>query len=143
VEDSRVSRQLQLSGHYEFGPLRCPIIVNESRQAHYHRDLDEVAWYASQWADVYGFLHQRMKENPTLAKACLVVRYEEICSQTRESLDKIFGHLGLDDEWAEKIIAAYVPIINAPDYYQPDFTAPQRELIQTLASDTAKNYSYD
>lgn len=141
-EDSRVSRQLQLSGHYEFGPLRCPIIVSESRQAHYGRDLDEVAWYASQWADVYGFLQKRMKENRTLARACLVIPYEEICSQTGKSLDRIFSHLDLDDEWAEKIIAAYVPKINAPDYYQPGFAAQQQELIRKLTSDIANTYSY-
>lgn len=143
VEDSRVSRQLQLSGHYEFGPLRCPIIVDESRRAHYGQDLEEVAWYANQWADVYGFLHKRMKENQILAKACLVVRYEETCSQTKKSLDRLFAHLGLDDEWAEKIIEAYAPTISAPDYYQSSFTAPQQELIQKLTSATAGTYKYN
>ena len=142
AEDSRVSRQLQLSGHYEFGPLRCPIIVNESRQTHYDQDLEDLAWYANQWADVYGFLQERMKENSTLAKACLVIRYEELCSQTRKSLHRIFAHSGLDDEWAETTIEAYAPIINAPDYYQPDFTAQQQELIRKLTSDTAETYSY-
>jgi len=142
VEDSRVSRQLQLSGHYEFGPLRCPIIVDKSRQTHYGEDLEDIDWYANQWADVYGYLHQRMQENPALAKACLVVRYEDTCSQTRKNLGRIFTHLGLDDEWAENLIAAYEPIINAPDYYQPGFTAQQRELIQNLTSDTAESYAY-
>lgn len=146
TEDSRVSRQLQLSGHYEFGPLRCPTVVNEtrvneSRQAHYDQDLEEVAWYANQWADIYGFLHQRMQENQTLAKACLVIRYEEICSRTEKSLDRIFAHVDLDDEWAEKIIAAYAPMISAPDYYQPDFSAAQRELIRKLTRDTAERYA--
>lgn len=141
-EDSRVSRHLNLSGHYEFGPLRCPIMVDESRQAHYRQSFEDVAWYASQWADVYGFLQQRMKENQTLAKACLVIPYEAICSQTRKSLDRLFAHLDLDDEWAGKIIEACAPAINAPDYYQPDFTAAQQELIQELTSDTARTYSY-
>jgi sulfotransferase family protein len=135
AEDSRVSRQLQLSGHYEFGPLRCPIIVNETRQTHYGQDLEDVAWYANQWADVYGFLQQRMKDNPELAKACLVIPYEEICSRTEKSLEKIFAHVGLDDECAEKLIAAYAPIISAPDYYQHGFTAAQKELIRKLTSD--------
>ena len=141
-EDSRVSRQLKLSGHYEFGPLRCPIIVNENQQAHYGPRLDELSWYAKQWADVYGFLQQRMTENQTLAKACLVIRYEEICSQTRKSLDRLFAHLGLDDEWAEEIIDACAPTINAPDYYQHGFTAAQQERIQELTSDTARTWLY-
>jgi len=136
VEDPRVSRQLQLSGHYEFGPLRCPIIVNESRRTHYGQDLEEVAWYASQWADVYGFLQQRMQENQELAKACLVISYEDICSRTTKSLERIFAHVGLDDERAEEIIKTYAPIISAPDYYQHGFSEAQQELIRKLTSDT-------
>jgi sulfotransferase family protein len=142
VADSRVSRQLQLSGHYEFGPRRCPIIVDESRLTHYGQELEDVAWYANQWADVYGFLHKRMEENQTLAKACLVVRYEDVCSQTSKSLGKIFAHLDLADQWAEQLIAAYEPIISAPDYYQPGFSAQQQELIQKLTRDTAESYAY-
>ncbi len=141
-EDSRVSQQLQLSGHFEFGPLRCPIIVDESRQAHYGKGLDEVAWYANQWADVYGFLQQRMKENQTLARACLIIPYEELCSRTRKSLHRLFVHLDINDKWAEEIIEACAPTINAPDYYQPDFSAAQLKLIQKLTGDTAESYNY-
>jgi hypothetical protein len=143
AEDSRVSRQLQLSGHYEFGPLRCPIIVDESRPAHYGQGLEEVSWHANQWADIYGVLQKCIKENQTLAEACLVVRYEETCSQTEKNLDRLFAHLGLDDEWAKTIIESCAPTINAPDYYQPGFTAPQQELIQKLTNATARTYAYN
>lgn len=141
AEDSRVSRQLQMSAHYEFGPLRCPIIVNESRQAHYRNDLEEVAWYATQWADIYGFLHKRMTENQELSKACLVVRYEDICTRTRSGLNRIFAHLGLDDEWAERTTEAYDPIIQAPDYYRPGFSKRQQELIRSLTGETAESFA--
>ena len=136
-EDSRVARQLQLSGHYEFGPLRCPIIVDDDGPALYEQSLEDIGWYANQWADVYGFLGKRMEHNQTLAKACLVVRYDEFCSQTSKSLARLFAHLGLDDRWADEIIAAYSPTISAPDYYQPDFTTQQLELIRNLTSETA------
>lgn len=137
AEDSRVSRQLQRSAHYEFGPLRCPIIVNETRQAHYNQGLDDIAWYASQWADVYGYLHRRMQENQSLANACLVVSYEGLCSESVKSLEKVFAHLGLDDEPSATIIAANAATISAPDYYQPDFDAEQLERIGNITRDTA------
>lgn len=137
AEDPRVSRQLQLSGHYEFGPARCPIIVSESRQAHYGRDLDDIAWYASQWADVYGYLQERMNENRRLAKACLVVPYEDLCSKTADSLERVFAHVDLDDAASTSIIAARAPTISAPDYYQPDFTAAQVASIRSLTGETA------
>jgi hypothetical protein len=138
AEDARVSRQLQLSGHYEFGPLRCPIIVSDNRQAHYNQTLDDIAWYASQWADVYGFLHERMGDNRALADACLIVPYEDTCAAPVDSLESVFTHVGLDDEWSEKIIAACAPTISAPDYYQSDFSAEQEELIRKITRDTAE-----
>lgn len=137
TEDSRVSGQLRLSGHYEFGPLRCPVIVDEDRRAHYRRDLDDTAWYASQWADLYGYLHRRMSDNQALADACLVVSYEDTCAAPVDSLERVFTHAGLDDEWSEKIIAACAPTISPPDYYQPGFTPAQLELIRALTGNTA------
>lgn len=142
AEDRRVSRQLQLSGHFEFGPLRRPIIVNEDRRTHYRRDLDDIAWYAGQWADVYGYLHQRMQENQALADACLVIRYEELCSEAGNSLKKVFAHLDLDDEWAGAIISARSPTITAPDYYRPDYSAAQEERIRQVTRDTAERFAY-
>ncbi len=141
AEDSRVSRQLQLSGHYEFGPLRCPIIVSDDRREHYSQDLDDIAWYASQWADIYGYLHKRMNDNQTLANACLVVRYEDTCSETVKNLERIFTHLGLDDDRGEKVIAACAPTISAPVYYQPDFTAAQEALIQEVTREAAELFA--
>jgi hypothetical protein len=141
AEDSRVSRQLRLSGHYEFGPLRCPIIVHENRRQYYRQDLEDVAWYAAQWSDIYGFLHERIQINQTLAKACLVVHYEDTCGETSTSLARVFTHLGLDDEWGQKIIAEYVPVINKPDYYQPGFTTAQQELIRKVTRETAELFA--
>jgi hypothetical protein len=143
VEDPRVSQQLKLSAHYEFGPLRCPIIVDESRRAHYRQDLEDVAWYADQWADIYGFLFKQLKENQKLANACLVVFYEDTCSRTSSSLRKIFAHLNLDDDWVDKTIDAYDPIIREPDYYRPEFSKGEQELIRNLTRDTAASYGYD
>ncbi|MDH5502060.1 MAG: sulfotransferase [Gammaproteobacteria bacterium] len=140
AEDCRVSRQLNLSGHYEFGPLRCPIMVNEHRPTHYSENVDDITWYASQWADLYGHLHERMIENRPLAEACLVVPYEDICSETEDSLARVFVHVDLDDAESKTIIATRAATISAPDYYQPGFTAPQLELIRNLTGDIAGQF---
>lgn len=141
VEDRRVSRQLRLTGHYEFGPHRCPVLVAENRQAHYREGLDDITWYAAQWADIYGFIHQRMAANPALAEACLVVRYEALCSQPATSLGELFAHLGLDDAAADEIIQSSAPAISAPDYYEPDFTADQLQVIRELTHEVALAWS--
>ena len=142
AEDPRVSRQLQLSGHYEFGPSRCPIIVNENRRAHYSPALDDIAWYASQWADVYGYMHGRMQKNEALAAACLVVPYEEFCREPSQKLEAVFTHVDLNDESGKKIIAACAPTISAPDYYQADFSSAQKALVREITCDTAELFDY-
>lgn len=141
AEDPRISKQLKLAGHYEFGPERCPVIVDESRQANYDEKPDDVSWYAMQWADIYGFLAERMTKNQALRDACLVVHYEAVCARTRKNLSRVFAHAGLNDDRAQSIIESYAPTISAPDYYQPDFGATEVERIHQITGDTAEHFA--
>jgi hypothetical protein len=79
-----------------------------------------------------------MNDNQALANACLVVRYEDTCSETVKTLKRVFTHLGLDDDRGEEIIAACAPTISAPEYYQPDFTAAQEALIRDVTREVAE-----
>lgn len=141
-EDPRVSRQLQLSGHFEFGPRRCPILTDASRPAHYDQEIEDVSWYAQQWADIYGFLHQQLQANPALRDACLVVRYEDLCADAVPNLQRVFSHLQLHDAASEKIVADIAPTITAPDYYRADFSATDAALIRKLTAPTAALFDY-
>ena len=142
ADDPRVSRQLQMTGHYEFGPHRCPIIVKDGRQTKYDENPDDVAWYARQWADVYGFLLKRMQANHELSNACLVVRYEEVCSKAQQSLQRVFEHLEFEEASYREIVDAHAPLISAPDYYEPDFSDAEKVLIRKITSDTAAKFGY-
>ena len=142
IADPRVAKQLQLSGHFEFGPHRCPIVVDENRQRNYTGDPDDAAWYANQWADVYGYLHERMSANPQLAEACLVVRYEDLCAHTSATLEALFAHVDLQDEKAAAIIEGHAMSITAPAYYAPDFSAGQLAVIREATHATAAQYAY-
>ena len=142
VQDPRVSRQLQMAGHYEFGPHRCPILIHEQQQSQYQYCDDDAAWYAQQWADVYGLLHQRMQANAALNDACLVVRYEDACDDARASLQCVFAHIGLDDAESGAVIDACAAMINAPDYYQPEFSAADEVRIRKPTAEVAANFGY-
>ncbi len=142
IADPRVAKQLQLSGHFEFGPHRCPILVDENRKRQYTGNPDDAAWYANQWADVYGYLHERMTANPLLAEACLAVRYEDLCSRTDATLEALFAHVGLHDASAADIIAAHTTSITAPTYYEPAFSAGQLAVIHEVTHATAAQYAY-
>ncbi len=140
--DSRVSRQLRLAGHFEFGPGRCPILIEDRRVPHYQEKSGDVAWYAQQWADVYGFLHARMQANPALKNACLTIRYEDLCSEPQQALQGVFQHLDLDVTASDDIIASIAPTISAPDYYDCDFNAVDAALLRDLTGPTAELFGY-
>lgn len=142
AQDARVSRQLQMAGHYEFGPHRCPILVHKQQQSFYDSCSDDVAWYAQQWADVYGFLHQHMQANAALNDACAVMRYEDMCNDARTGLQRLFAHLRLGESESAAVIEACAPIISAPDYYQPDFTAADVDRIRNVTASVAANFGY-
>ncbi|HNP64540.1 MAG TPA: sulfotransferase [Woeseiaceae bacterium] len=142
ADDSRVSRQLRLAGHFEFGPDRRPILTDDRRQPDYDAKTGDVAWYARQWTDVYGFLHARMRANPALQAACLVVRYEDLCSESQQTLQAVFRHLHLDDAAMDAIIASVAPTISAPDYYVRDFSTADATLIRDLTGRTAELFGY-
>ena len=142
VEDPRVARQLQLSGHFEFGPQRCPILVDDERKRHYTGNPDDATWYANQWADIYGYLHERISANPLLAEACMLVRYEDLCSRTAATMEALFAHVDLNDDSAAAIIEAHATSITAPSYYTPDFTAEQLAVIRDVTHATAAQYAY-
>ncbi len=140
--DPRVSRQLQLAGHFEFGPGRCPILIDDRQAPDYQEKSGDVAWYAQQWADVYDFLHTRLQANPALKSACFIIRYEDLCSETRHSLQAVFQHLDLDDEASEEIIASRASTISTPDYYECDFSTEDAALIRALTGRTAELLGY-
>ncbi len=138
AEDARVSKQLKLSGHFEFGPGRCPVIVDRNRVEHYQQSLDDVAWYASQWADIYGFVQRRINQNPALSEACYLLPYEVLCTDTKASLSKLFSHLDLDDDVAMDIVRSYETRLTQPSYYQSGFSAAEEALIHQITDDVSK-----
>jgi len=131
-EDPRVGRQLQMSGHFEFGPARRPICLANDETARSIRGLWESGKPAEGWAlywhGIYREVLRQLESDPELESAVLLVNYEEMCRDPRKTIDRILEHTGLDASKAVPVIEEFSGTISKPDYYQPEF--PQ----QTLAS---------
>ncbi len=135
-EDPRVARQLQMSAHFEFGPQRCPIITSEGKLDYYADDLANASWYAQQWADVYDFLLQQIEANPALTKSCLVVSYENLCTNTEATLHAIFDHTNLNGRDTTKLIQRNANRISAPEHDDCVFGAEELDSIRTITGTT-------
>ena len=134
--DPRILKHMQRAGHYEFGLDRRVINVGDAAAAEsvaaLWRDGQEVRGWARYWAMLYGFVAAQRQNDPAVGAASLIVRYEDLCDQSGETLAAAFAHAGLDLTAAE--CAAMAPRLSKPTYYQLGFS-PEEEAI--IAEETA------
>jgi hypothetical protein len=137
-------RHLQRVGHFEFGLDRRPINAGDperlSRVTGAWRRGDELEGWSLYWAQVYGYLADRLDANPTLRDAALVVRFEDLCGAPQETLRRALTHCRLDatPSWLEDKAA----VIRFPSYYRPRFTADELATIERHTVDTARRFGY-
>jgi Sulfotransferase family len=137
-------RHLQRVGHFEFGLDRRPINAGDparlARITDAWRRGDEVEGWSLYWAQIYGFLADRLVANPALREAALLVRFEEMCREPRETLQRALAHCRLDapPAWLEDKAA----VIRFPSYYRPRFTADELAIIERHTAETALRFGY-
>jgi hypothetical protein len=141
-EDDRVPDYLCAAGHYEFGPQRVPICLEEGDS---QRILD--AWrsgrehvgYAIQWANVYRFVHELARGESAFADRILVLRYEDLCAYPVEMLTRVVNFCNLD---CGSGIAAAASRIESGKVWTKDQDADICLEIWEEVRDVAKLYGY-
>jgi len=136
VADPRVSLQLALSGHFEFGARRNAIHFGDNDR---HDAITE-AWSAGReaegwalyWAQTYGFLLDQARDHPEFARASLFVSYEHLCAEPGATIDRITTHCELEQTVFQDTRAYYCQNLSLPEYYKPDFTAAETEVIRGI-----------
>jgi hypothetical protein len=146
-DDPRQIEIIELTGHHEFGTRQVMANVGRPDVLHELRRLfDSGKWAESRagyWAYMYGFVAKQLEEDPELARHVLVVRYEDLCGDSLETIDRIVAHTGLDPASFAATRAAYEQKLSLPDYYKPSFDAPTLDAIVAATSDVAKHFDYD
>lgn len=145
-EDSRIGRQLEMSGHFEFGPARRPVNIGRPKgqspiEERWKRG-DVVAGWALYWNSVYANLLRQLDQNAGLRSAVRLVHYEPLCRAPEVTLCKLLDHAHLDARPAQRVIEAFSKRISAPDYYQPQFTPEEIEQIEELTRPAASALGY-
>lgn len=142
--DPRIRRHMRRAGHFEFGLDRHAINTGDVDGA----GRIEALWsagrdpegYARLWAQTYGFVLDQLAEQPTLADAVRIVRYEDFCARPAMELEAIAAHVGLD--FSPSAIADMASAISSPDYYSPGFDAGEPALIGEITRTTAGRLGY-
>ncbi|WP_206668823.1 sulfotransferase family protein [Stutzerimonas nosocomialis] len=144
TREPRALEHMRRVGHYEFGLDRRPMNLGNpastERVRQLWRDGQEVEGWAHYWADVYRHLADTLEADPALREACLVVRYEDLCGTPRATLERVLAHseLAFPAETIDQAAAG----LHAPTYYQPEFSAEERAMIQTITGPVAARFGY-
>ena len=125
-EDPRIPLQMALSGHFEFGPRRVPVNFGDPQATQAIIDCwqqgREIEGWARYWAETYRHILGLLESYPEVRQACLLFRYEDLCSQSDRLIDSILGHCELPQAGFEQIRSEYITRLSPPDYYNVDFS---------------------
>lgn len=146
-EDKRLLHWTKLIGHREFGSAKTVINLDDPQTAKEIKSLwanggTAAKGWALYWAKVYGYLDQLLQQNHQLAEASLIIRYEDLCKNSVETLDKMVAHLEISAEKFRPIKEAYVGSLEQPSYYDPSFSDQELKAIKEATSKVAKKYGY-
>jgi hypothetical protein len=137
-------RHLQRVGHFEFGLDRRPINVDDvgqsSRVSAAWGRGEELEGWSLYWAQVYGYLADRLATNSALREAALVVRFEDMCRAPEETLQRALTHCQLDA--ARAWLSDKAALIRFPSYYRPRFTADELATVERHTAATARRFGY-
>jgi hypothetical protein len=137
-------RHLQRVGHFEFGLDRRPINAGDPARLSRVMDAwqrgDEVEGWSLYWAQIYGYLADRLDANPALKDAALVARFEDMCRAPHEILRRALAHCRLDapSSWLED----QAEVIRFPSYYRPRFAEGDLVTIERHTADVARRFGY-
>ncbi len=145
--DPRLLDWTKIIGHREFGTAKVCINFNNMKIIQRIRRLwDKKETYmegwAVYWAETYSYIHKKLEMNPNLAKACLMVRYEDLCGNSEKIIDTIIDHIEVDPKKFIKIKKFYSKRLKKPSYYITKFSDKEQENIIQITGKIAENFGY-
>lgn len=145
--DPRQIEIIELTGHHEFGPHQVMANVgNPDELREIRRMFDAGQWGLSRaryWAYVYGFVAKQLQDDPQLREQVCIVRYEDLCSESLPTIDRILEHTGLAAAPFAQTRDAYSKKLSFPDYYKPVFSAEELSRITSMTGGVAEYFGYD
>lgn len=127
--DPRVPLQMAMSGHFEFGPQRVPVNFGNLKATQAVIECwqqgREVEGWARYWAGAYQHILDELEAFPEVRKACLLFRYEDMCTHSAGLIDILQTHCELSANGYEHIREEYITRLSPPDYYEVDFSADE------------------
>ncbi|MFX0124795.1 MAG: sulfotransferase, partial [Candidatus Hodarchaeota archaeon] len=145
--DPRLLDWTKLIGHREFGTAKVCINYNNPNVTQNIRNLwnrkkTYLEGWATYWAETYSYIQKMLDMNPNLAKASLIVRYEDLCEKSELTIDRIIEHIEVDPKKFNKIKDYYSKRLSKPTYYTTKFSNKEQEKIIQITGKIAEKFGY-
>jgi hypothetical protein len=144
--DRRLRNMVRLMGHLEFGLERTCLNLDDAEAAGRVRCLWDagrtVEGWTRYWNQVYSYILRVLEDNPALARACLMVRFEDLCRDPAPTIDRILDHCSLAPDAFGPVRQHYIDTLHEPTYYQPSFDDRELGSIKEITRDTAARLGY-
>ncbi|MES1925881.1 sulfotransferase [Salinisphaera sp. T31B1] len=141
----RALAHMRRVGHFEFGLDRRAINPGDTAAVQHIEKLwadgREVEGWARYWALIYGALDHQIRHDGELARACLIVRFEDLCHDSSATLERLYSHCGLTISPAQLDEAA--ARLRAPGYYRPAFEDGELAMIREITAPVAARFGYE
>jgi hypothetical protein len=142
AEDARVPHYMRAAGHYEFGPQRVPVNLDDSSRrriaAAWSQGADALG-YAVMWRSIYSHVG-RLRRRTSLGERMIVLRYEDLCNDPRTVLRELFEFCELT-EGTDALLHA-LPDISAPGSAPRHLSAADCEEVWRETSEVAQSLGY-
>jgi hypothetical protein len=138
-----VLEHMRRVGHFEFGLDRRPLNTGDTGVdaiLALWQSGEEVRGWARYWAQIYGFVADQLQADSRLREACHVVRFEDLCAAPADTIGAMLAHCRLPDP--QPVVAAFAPRVEAPKYYEPDFSTAETAIIAAETQATAQRFGY-
>lgn len=138
-QDSRILSYMQRAGHFEFGLDRRPINFGRDDEIKLVERLweegEEVRGCAVYWSSVYSYLADLLETDYEVKKSICVVHYHDLCSDSHETLKRLYADCDLPTD--NRTLEELACVLSPPSYYSPPFSEEERNIIE---DETQKTY---
>jgi len=147
-KDPRLLEWTKIIGHREFGSGKVCINLDDFETVQKIREMwrskdTYVQGWAIYWASVYEYVYQKLQENPTLNKAVLVVKYEDMCDSPSDVIDRIVSHISVDPKSFNNIKQHYCDTLRRPTYYRTTYSEKEQQQILSTTNEIASKFGYE
>jgi hypothetical protein len=142
AEDARVPDYMRAAGHYEFGPQRVPVNLDDTstrRITEAWSQGDDALGYAVMWRSVYSHV-DRLRRGTSLGGRIIMARYEDLCGDPEAVLRELFRFCELT-EGADAVLEA-LPEISSPGSALRNLSEADCSEVWREAQTVAQSFGY-